>query len=153
MKAFEFSLSKIYRYKDQVLNTEKQSLSQLQQQVRQIEQQLSDLEIYRMNINAEMQAKQKTGTSGIELNSFKYMLENTKYQIDDLNLQKIKLAELIELQMQVVIQASQEVSGLEKLEEKQREQYEKEQLKAEELQMLEHITTAITKKAKESDDE
>lgn len=147
MRAFEFSLSKMYRYKDQILNKEKQLLGELQQQKATLEQKQQDLECYRLLKSRELQAEQKIGMNSRELSSFRYMLETTKYQIDDVVKQCIKLDEAIARQLKIVIAASQEVSALEKLEEKQRCEYQKEQVRAESLLMLEHITTAMTRKS------
>ena len=113
-----------------------------------IETHIVEIEQYRLNQQLEMQERQARGVNAKELVSFNFMLGNTKHQIDGLRLELIKAEEKIIAQREIVIAASQEISGLEKLEEKQHEEYNKQVAKEEELQMLEYVITSLVRKKK-----
>ena len=81
-----------------------------------------------------------------EIISFNYLLENTMLQIDGLKLELVKTEQEVAHQLRVVIAISKEIASLEKLKEKQKEAYSKQELKETELQNLEHITISLGKK-------
>ena len=78
---------------------------------------------------------------------YKFYSENTRLQLNNLY-EELKRAEArVEAQIKVVVAASQEVSGLDKLEEKQLEEYR--YLEAKEMQ--EEILEMVAKKSTEED--
>ena len=145
MKVFEFSLERMYHYKEQVLNKEKNLLAQLRKRKDGIEAEIVEREQYSTQKKVELQARQLEGTTAMELSSDLFMIENTKLQIAGLHRVLRKAEEEVAYQLTVVIAASREIAGLEKLEEKQREEYNKQVLKDDELQVLEHITSALVR--------
>ena len=110
MKAFRFSLDRVREFKSQILDKEKKTLGVLLKN--------RDDILYR-----EAENKQTEGISAIELNSYNYLLENARTQLEMLNIQLNKAEEELEAQRQVVLAIYQEKTGMDKLEERQLEEY------------------------------
>ena len=153
MKPFVFSLEKMHTYKEQMLTKEKNALAQLNKKKLDIENSVVNLGQYRASQKQQLQKQQQVGMTAKEMSSFTFMLNNTKYQLDDCAKQIQFMDEKIAIQLKKVIAISQEISGLEKLEEKQREEYNKLANKEEQTQILEHVITSMTKKKKEQNEE
>ena len=115
-KRFQFTLDRLKGYKEQILSKEKSSLAELRaEQARYAAQQ------------AEVQADLKSLSEQIR------ELEN-----------KIKLQdEKIKFQTKVVVEANKDVSSLDKLEEKQREEYNFKAAKAEEQFIEEYVANSV----------
>lgn len=143
MKRFVFTLERIRSYKDQVLNKEKNTLGRLQQNRDAIAKRISGLENYRVLKQAERQRKQRSGMNASELTSYRFFMENTALQLEDLRAALAKAEIEVERQLRIVVAASQEVSGLDKLEEKQREEYRAQESKESELLISEHLVTSL----------
>ena len=73
-------------------------------------------------------------------------MENTAKQLEELNIELKKAEEEVQKQREIVISASQEVSGLDKLEEKQLEEYRHEVNKENETEINEQITSKLVRK-------
>lgn len=146
MKRFIFSLERIRNYKEQVLNKEKNTLGRLRQHRDAIVQQIADVENYRALKQAELLRKQRAGMSASELTSHRFFMENTALQLKDLQAALVKAEIEVERQLKIVVAASQELSGLDKLEEKQREEYRVKEAKEAELLISEHLVTSLHSK-------
>lgn len=146
MKSFQFSLARMRSYKEQVLEKEKTTLRQLQAEKTKIETEIENLENHRKSREEEFN-NSKNGLMSHELMLYKFHAENTRLQLNNLY-EELKRAEArIDAQIKVVVSASQEVSGLDKLEEKQLEEYR--YLEAKELQ--EEILEMVAKKSTEEE--
>ncbi len=146
MKSFQFSLAKMRSYKEQVLEKEKTTLRQLQAEKTKIETDIENLENHR-NAREQEFKESKNGLMASDLMLYKFYSENTRLQLNNLY-EELKRAEArVEAQIKVVVAASQEVSGLDKLEEKQLEEYR--YLEAKELQ--EEILEMVAKKSAEEE--
>ena len=146
MKSFQFSLARMRSYKEQVLEKEKTTLRHLQAEKAKIETEIENLENHRKTREQEFK-ESKSGLMASDLMLYKFHSENTRLQLNNLY-EELKLAEArIDAQIKVVVGASQEVSGLDKLEEKQLEEYK--YLEARELQ--EEILEMVAKNATEDD--
>lgn len=143
MKKFEFTLSKMLDYKDQILDKEKNSLMQLRSQINIVVEKILGLEREFDKVNAELQRKSAKGITALEIKCYDFQLENIRYQTKQLKNEKKALELAEERQLRVVIAASQEVSGLDKLQEKQLEQYNYDVAKAEEMFISEIVTSNI----------
>ena len=143
MRPFAFTLEHMRKYKKQVLNKEKSLLRKLQANRAAIERQISDLESYRLLKQLELQKKQLAGMHASELSAHRFFMENSQCQLKDLRASLIRANAEVERQLAVVIAASQEISGLDKLEEKQREVYRGEVAKEAEDQIAEHVVTTL----------
>ena len=133
-------------YKEQVLEKEKTTLRQLQAEKAKVETDIENLENHRKAREQEFK-ESKNGLMASDLMLYKFYSENTRLQLNNLY-EELKRAEArIEAQIKVVVAASQEVSGLDKLEEKQLEEYK--YLEAKELQ--EEILEMVAKKSAEEE--
>ena len=146
MKSFQFSLAKMRSYKEQVLEKEKITLRQLQAEKTKIETDIENLENHRKAREQEFK-ESKNGLMASELMLYKFYAENTRLQLNNLYEELRRAEARVEAQIKVVVAASQEVSGLDKLEEKQLEEYK--YLEAKELQ--EEILEMVAKKSTEEE--
>ena len=146
MKSFQFSLARMRSYKEQVLEKEKTTLRHLQAEKAKIETEIENLENHRKTREQEFK-ESKNGLMASELMLYKFYAENTRLQLNNLYEELRRAEARVEAQIKVVVAASQEVSGLDKLEEKQLEEYR--YLEAKELQ--EEILEMVAKKSTEEE--
>lgn len=143
MKKFEFSLSKVLDYKDQVLEKEKNYLAHLHFQKDQVHNRIEALKEEFEAVNQRFMNETAKGISVIQIKSYEFQMQSIRYQIKQLQIEQNALSAAIEKQIQVVIAASQEVSGLDKLEEKQRIEYNMAEAKGNEAQIAEFISSKL----------
>ena len=146
MKRFVFSLERMQNYKQQVLNREKSTLRRLRQQRDAIEDRISGLQQYCRQKNLELQDKQKLGMSAAELNAYGYLMENARRQLESSRAELAQAEAEVERQRKIVLTATQEVSGLGKLEEKQLEAYRLETARDNEQQISEQVSIRLVRK-------
>ncbi|MCL1804926.1 MAG: flagellar FliJ family protein [Clostridiales bacterium] len=123
MKPFAFSLDRIRDYRIQVLDTEKNLLMELFRKLYDIEDKIALCRKFRLEKQEEMQEKQMQGLTMRELEECKFYLENMRIQLEALEEEREQAALEVERQRVVVVKCSQDVSSLDKLEEKQLEDY------------------------------
>lgn len=142
MKKFSFTLQKLLDFKQQLLQKEKNHLAELRMRRDELIAEKEQTEATMLAANVKFRELMKTGltTSGIVMH---------KQYMNDLNLRIKELVGLIEAadgrvekQLAVVISATQEVSTLEKLEEKQLEEYTAAAQKEEEKFIEEFVNNA-----------
>ena len=143
MKPFTFSLERMRDYKAQVLDTEKNLLLLLHTRLYEIEEQIRICQVFRKDKQEEMKHKQECGSTMRELEECKFYLVNTHRQLEDLEEARIKAALEVEVQRQVVLKASQDVSSLDKLEERQLEEYHVLEARDNEKTIQEHVITQL----------
>ena len=146
MKSFQFSLARMRSYKEQVLEKEKTTLRHLQAEKARIEMEIENLENHRKNREEEFKSS-KNGLMASDLMLYKFHSENTRLQLNNLYEELKRAEQRVDAQIKVVVGASQEVSGLDKLEEKQLEEYR--YLEAKEMQ--EEILEMVAKKSTEEE--
>lgn len=146
MKNFVFSLERMRSYKEQVLDKEKNQLAKLRQDRDKLEQRLLEIKVYRKLKCAELQRNQLDSGG---LVSYGFMMENTRHQMEDLAQELIRAEVEIEKQLRVVINASREVKGLDKLEGKQLEEYRVDEAREFNNQVEEHIVGEMLRKQRE----
>ena len=145
MKKFQFSLQAMRDYRERLLDEEKGTLQRLKAERDSIEEHLRRLEGEFIGISREMQEKQEEGTTIIELKKLSAQLDNLRLQIQD---QEAALAKAqVGRQMEKVVAANQEVSKLDKLEERQREEYRHQVSKAEEDRIDEFVSQNLVRMA------
>lgn len=142
MKRFEFSLNKLKGYKEQVLDREKNDLAHLRRQQQQYMDEKMALEERLRNSNREFLEKSATGMTIMQVTTFKGYHQSLSHQIRELELSIEKMEEKVQQQLNVVIEATKEVSSLEKLENKQLEEYNFMAAKAEEQFIAEYVTNS-----------
>lgn len=146
MKKFQFSLSKVLDYKGQVLEREKNYLSHLHFLKKQIEDKMDALHEEFQQVNQRLAEKSAAGISVIQIKSYEYQLQSIRYQMKQLQSENNAISASIEKQIKVVVSISQEISGLDKLEEKQRTEYNMLEAKGSELQIAEFVSSNLIRK-------
>lgn len=141
MKKFQFTLSKVLDYKDQVLEKEKNHLADLHAKKARVDQCIEDFQAEFEAVNQRFMKETAQGISVIQIKTFEFQLQSIRHQLKQLQIEQNALLQTIEKQIQVVIEASQEVTGLDKLEEKQRIEYNIEQAKGNEAQIAEFVSS------------
>lgn len=142
MKKFQFTLERMRDYKSQILDREKGVLKTLQQKKYEIEHGIAKMQQFRQEKSRELLEKQTRGISKQEMNIYHLYIENARLQIKQLQSEH-RIAEVeVERQMKAVIKVSQEVSGLDRLEEKQQRVYKHAVAKEEERVISELLVSA-----------
>lgn len=142
MKKFQFTLNKLLIFKEQILKKEKNELASLRAQQQAAVNERDKLEAEMHLRNSEFIQKTAAGMSAQEMISEKGYLSYLVNQIRIYENTIIALGAKIDKQLSNVIEANKEVSSLEKLEEKQYEQYKKDVQKSEELFIDEYVTNS-----------
>lgn len=147
MKKFEFSLSHILDYRERLLDEEKGALQRIKAERDAIEENIRRLDREFAELSLKMVKAQMEGTTIVELRRLGAQLDNIRLQQEDLK-KELQKAELkVEHQMKVVIAANQEVSKLDKLQERQLEEYRHEVNKAEEDRVDEFVAQNLCRTA------
>lgn len=147
MKKFEFSLSHMRDYKERLLDEEKGVLQRVKNERDAIEEAIHRLDREFAELSLKMVKAQTQGTTIVELRKLSAQLDNVRLQQEDLKkaLQKAELK--VEHQMKAVIAANQEVSKLDKLQERQYEEYRHQVNKAEEDRIDEFVSQNLARAA------
>lgn len=88
-----------------------------------------------------MRQEQERGITAFQLLSYESQRTNIRRQIEQLKKEQALAKLEVKRQVQVVVQATQEVSKLDKLQDKQLEEYRKMVMKAEELEIEEFVSS------------
>lgn len=143
IKRFQFTLDKLKGYKEQVLSKEKGDLAALRAQQAKYAAEQAKVQAELDEANEEFLRKSGSGMSIMEMTLFKEYLNSLSDQIRELE-RKIQLEEeKIKFQTKVVVEANKDVSSLEKLEDKQREEYNFKVAKAEEQFIEEYVSNSV----------
>jgi flagellar FliJ protein len=119
MKNYVFSLQKIRDYKQQMLNKEKNTLLGLRNEKTDLEKQKEHLFAELKLITEKYNQDMAHGTNAMNLKLFQYSKENIVREQNEIEKQMLFLDTYIERQRKVVMKLSQELTGYDKLEEKQ----------------------------------
>lgn len=141
MKKFQFSLDKMLRYKDSVLEEQKNKLMQLRAEKNAVDESIEQAEESMRRLDDERTEKAAHGMTVIEMRSYAYNIDNTRRHLKALAVEQEKLARLVEKQLAVVVGCTQEVSGLEKLRDKQLDEYNQMVMKEEQLVVMELVSS------------
>ena len=143
METFKFSLNRVRNYKSQVLDKEKKVLGALQRQRNDMLESIDALEHFRAQKAAEIVEKQKKGATMNELMQYDFLIENARGQIMAAREELKKLEAAVEAQRQIVLSIYQEKTGMDKLEEKQAEEYRVLEAKATENEIMQVISNKL----------
>ena len=141
MKKFKFTLGRMLDYKDQLLDEEKNKLALLRKKKQEIDDHIESLLRELDKISVTMRQEQERGITAFQLLSYESQRTNIRRQIEQLNKEQALAKLEVRRQVQVVVQATQEVSKLDKLQDKQLEEYRKMVMKAEELEIEEFVSS------------
>ena len=123
MKKFKFSLDKLLNYKEQILDKEKNELSALRHKKQSAEEELSEVKNHLKVSNQNYIEKSQAGMSAQDMVVSKRYLNSLTDRIFQLEKIIEIYEEKIQKQLLVVIEATKEVNTIQKLEEKQLEEY------------------------------
>ena len=146
MKKFQFTLSKILDLKNNILEAEKNRLGQLQEVQHKLEEEILELETAMQNISREMIDAQTEGVTVAELIAYNARRANIRMQLEELALRLADAKKSVDHQMQIVVEASREVSKFEKVEERQYEVYREVEKKAETARVEELVATNVCRR-------
>jgi len=145
MKKFQFSLDKLQNYKEQVLESEKNTLGILRKELNDLNQRLEEL-IRLIDLKSdELAYIMISSISSADFASRKRFITFKQQEGHELRREISAKEDEVEQQLQVVVEATKEVNTLEKLEERQFEEYEYEQNKQEELFIEEFVSNQRVK--------
>mgnify|MGYP000086807381 FL=1 len=146
MKKFVFTLERLKQYREQVLETEKGSLADLRGQLNRLQAELEDILEELARLNRELVEMYERGTTPLDISVHKRYIA-AKQQELHMKRHQIMLKEReIERQLEVVVEATKEVSKLEKLEEQQIEEYKAAEQKETEAFIEEFVSNADWRK-------
>lgn len=146
MKQFEFSLERIRNYKIQILDKEKKILGNLNRRRDDIADRIRALERFGEEQAEQVRLKQLEGVSMLELSSLNYLIESTRKQLEALQIELERAEEIAEAQRNIVLSIYQEKTGMDKLEEKQTEEYRLLEAKALENEVMQGINNSMAKR-------
>ncbi|HEX2985411.1 MAG TPA: flagellar export protein FliJ [Caproiciproducens sp.] len=142
MKKFSFSLEKVLDFKQQALEVKKNELSVLQMKLQDIESEIEDLNRRFVESNRQMAEKMRTGLNTSEILVYKTYFDTLNRGIEKLKQEKARMEQIISDKKAEIVAANSEISGLEKLKEKQLAEYRKNVQKAEEQAIEEFVSQA-----------
>lgn len=144
MKKFEFSLQKMYEYKKQTLESEKNVLMAFRREKIECEKRIEDLDVLMNQIREKSNQEVANGTTASRLMFFSMQMDGIKREQTQIRYQ-INLVDMkIEKQRRKVVALSQDVFGLEKLREEQKEEYNHLAAKENEAAIEEFLSFKLT---------
>lgn len=144
MKKFVFSMQKMRDYKKQILESEKNVLMGLNREKNELEEKMANLEEVMENLRTASNDEISQGTTASRLMYYSMQMDGVKRDQTQTTYQ-INFAEMkIEKQRRKVVRLSQELSGLDKLEEQQKEEYRRLEAKENQTAIEEFISFKMT---------
>lgn len=140
MKKFQFSLGRMLNYKTTLLDREKDLLHALHGERIAQEQSIASAEEQMLAMDREMRESAVYSTTAVQMRQHSFTMENTRRLLEQLRQELIEIIGRVERQTAVVLELSQEVSGLEKLRDKQRGEYDYEANREESERILEMVS-------------
>ena len=144
MKKFNFTLQSLKRYNDQVLSGEKSVLGRLRAELAEQQSLLDEKTAEYEQCIIKLNALVSEGTTAMRLSLHKKYVSSLQQDIYRIKAQMAQKREEIEIQLEKVVEATKEVSKLEKLEEKQLEEYRYAAQKEEELRIEEFVSNGVS---------
>lgn len=140
MKKFVFSLEKVLGFKQQTLDVKKNELSMFQMKLKELEKEIEDLNEKFSSTNRKMVEEMQKGITASDISIYKMYFDSLNQKIQKLIEDKRQLMDVISEKKAGIVQINSEISGLEKLKDKQLETYLKDRQKTEELAIEEFIS-------------
>lgn len=144
MKKFNFTLQSLKRYNDQVLSGEKSVLGRLRAELAEQQALLDEKTAEYEQSIIKLNSLVSEGTTAMRLSLHKKYVSSLQQDIYRIKAQMAQKREEIEIQLEKVVEATKEVSKLEKLEEKQLEEYRYTAQKEEELRIEEFVSNGVS---------
>ena len=146
MKKFQFSLDHVRDYRDRLLDEETGKLQRLRAEQTRIEQLIAQLEADFAQVSKAMRDAQAEGITALEQRGFSLQLESIRMQTHELTDLLKGVQDQAEQQTQIVVAANQEVSKLDKLKDRQYEDWQTSVRKAEEERIEELVSQNYIRK-------
>lgn len=143
MKKFNFTLQKVLRFHEQELDVKKQELSALRESLRELDRKIQQSKRELLQLNQEMSRAMITGLNTRDLAVYKMYFRTMEQNIRQLEKQRTELRARAEEKQASVVQSNQEISGLEKLRDKQLMEYLAGCRKQQELEIEEFVAQGI----------
>ncbi len=140
MKKFEFSLQKLLDFREQELEKQKNALAMLQMDLKRIEEARELLIEKVAEQNEQLERVFTLGSSANDIAMRKRYIVSLQQEIHLKEQQEAQKKQEIERQLGVVVEATKDVRTLEKLEEKQLEEYNSASRKENELFIEEFVS-------------
>ncbi|WP_457941745.1 flagellar export protein FliJ [Caproiciproducens sp. LBM24188] len=140
MKKFIFSLEKVLGFKQQTLDVKKNELSAMQSKLHELEQEIDDLNRKFTLYNQQMVEAMKEGLSASDISVYKMYFNELNRKIKKLIEEKSTVLDLISHKKDEIVQVNSEISGFEKLRDKQFAEYMKQVQKSQELAIEEFVS-------------
>ena len=144
MKKFNFTLQSLKRYNDQVLSGEKSVLGRLRAELAEMQADLDAKNAEYEQSIVKLNSLVSEGTTAMRLSLHKKYVSSLQQDIYRIKAQMSQKREKIEIQLEKVVEATKEVSKLEKLEEKQLEEYRYAEQKEEEQRIEEFVSNGVS---------
>ena len=142
MKKFRFTLEKLKDYREQVLQTEKNNLGKLRQELNEINDEVDELIRVLSVKNDELIALYNKGAVSFEISVHKQFIISIQQEIKLKKRLAIIKEKEIEKQLIVVMEATKDVKTLDNLEDKQLDEYKKQEIKENELFIEEFVANS-----------
>ena len=123
MKKFQFTLQKLMDFRQQELDRQKNTLSVLQADLQRLYEEKDELIRRVAELSAELEEICRTGAQAYEISVRKRYIVTLQQEIHAREFSAAQKQEEINKQLGVVVEATKDVRTLEKLEEKQLEDY------------------------------
>lgn len=143
MKKFVFSLEKVLRFHEQELDVKKQELAAIKASLHELDLKIQQKKLELVQLNQEMSRAITVGLNARDLAVYKMYFRTAEHEIRQLEEQRANLQMKADEKQESVVQTNQEISGLEKLRDKQFEQYTTSARKQQELEIEEFISQTI----------
>lgn len=146
MKKFQFTLEKLWDYKKMLLDKEKLVLAGLNSRKHELDQKISENLRQSDRLDHEFRETLRVGTTAVKIRTFQFQIEQLQRQLQTFQTEKANLKALIGRQMTAVIGLSKEVSQMESLHDRQKEEHRNQMVKTEELRLEEFISAQSVRK-------
>ena len=139
MKKFAFSLERMLNFQSQNLEKEMGILGRMTAERDALEAQKQDMAEKAAGVQADIARREAEGTTIFMLKACFSILESARNQLEEMEVELRLLQAGLVRQRQIVTEASREVKKLEKLKEKQLEEYHRGEAKEQQETIAEHV--------------
>lgn len=147
MKKFQFTLQKLMDFREQELDRQKNALAVLQGDLKKIQDRREELVAQVVRYSNDLVAAGSAGVSVAEMAMRKRYIVTLQQEIHECERRAVLKQQEIDKQLSVVVDATKDVKTLEKLEEKQLEEYKAAEGKENELFIEEFVSGGAVRRA------
>lgn len=143
MRPFAFPLKRVRDYKEQIFDKEKETLAKYRSRQRELELELQENRAYLAEKRERLSNRQRLGIKMAEIHAAQSLIAAAERSIQEMEQRVEEAQAATAAQLKIVLAQSKEISSLDKLEEKKREEYLHEAAKEFENLILENLTTQL----------